>query len=173
MKEQFWSKLIVFVSIAVVVLIGLLSIVSPPSIQTDFDWTVLPKLNATLNGSVFFLLLASWYFIKNGKIRAHKTCNILALLCSAAFLVSYVIYHAMTESTSFGGEGLIKYIYLTILLSHILLSAVILPFILFTFLRAFSGNFPRHKKLARWVMPLWLYVAATGVIVYLMISPYY
>lgn len=173
MKEQFWSKLIVFVSFAVILLIAVLTKVAPPSVDTNFDWYILPKLNASLNACVFCFLLASWYFIKNGKMKAHKTCNILALLCSAAFLVSYVIYHTMTESTSFGGEGAIKYIYLFILLTHIVLSAVILPFILFTFLRAFSGKFAKHKKLARWVMPLWLYVSASGVIVYLMISPYY
>lgn len=172
-KELFWSRLIVFVSIGVVVLIAVLFKVAPPDIQTDFNWKLLPKFHAFLNGSVFFLLLASWRFIKNGKMTAHRNCNLTALVFSAMFLVSYVTYHTMTESTSFGGEGAIKYFYYFILLTHIVLSAVVLPFILFTFLRAFTGNFPRHKKLARWVMPLWLYVSATGVIVYFLISPYY
>jgi len=173
MKEQFWSKVIVFVSIAVVVLIGALSIVAPPDIQTDFNWKILPTFHATLNGTVFCMLLASWYFIKNGKPKLHQYANLTALVCSAIFLVSYVTYHTMTEPTTFGGEGAIKYIYLFILLTHIVLSGIILPFILFTFLRAFTGNFERHKKLARWVMPLWLYVAASGVIVYFLIRPYY
>jgi len=173
MKEERWSKVIVIVSIIIPVLIAVLFRMSPPDVQTDFNWKLLPRFHAFLNGSVFILLLLSWNFIKKGKMLAHKRCNVTALVCSAIFLVSYVTYHTMTESTKFGGEGLIKYVYFFILLTHIVLAAVILPFILFTFLRAFSGKFEKHKKMARWVMPLWLYVSATGVIVYFMISPYY
>jgi putative membrane protein len=92
---------------------------------------------------------------------------------SAAFLVMYVMYHMTSESTPFGGEGVIRYVYFFILITHIILSVVVIPFVLFTFGRALSGNYERHKALARYTFPIWLYVAITGVIVYLMISPYY
>lgn len=172
-NEQLLTKIIVFLSVAVPVLVGIIFNVAPPQIDTSFDWKILPKFHALLNFGVTVLLLASWYFIKNKKVKAHQTCNVVALILSATFLVSYVTYHTFTESTKYGGEGLLKYIYYFILLTHILLSAIILPFILFTFLRAFLGKFEAHRKLARWTMPLWLYVSITGVLVYLMISPYY
>ena len=155
------------------VLVAILFKVSPPDVSTDFDFKVLPKFHAFINGTVSLLLMMSFWFIKNKKRKAHKWCNISALILSALFLVSYVTYHTFTDSTKFGGEGLIKYIYYFILLTHIVLAAIILPIILFTFLRAFTGNFEKHRKIARWTLPLWLYVSITGVIVYLMISPYY
>ncbi len=172
-KEPLLTRLIVFVSIAIPALIAFLFKVAPPEIDHSMDLTVLPLFHALLNFTVSILLLASWYFIKNKKIKAHKTCNVIALVLSAMFLVSYVIYHSLTEPTSYGGEGLMKGIYYFILISHILLSAIILPIVLFTFLRAFTGQTERHRKLARWTMPIWLYVSITGVLVYLMISPYY
>lgn len=172
-KEQFWAKVIVFVSIAVPVLIAILFKISPPDISTSFDFKILPKFHAFLNGSVAILLMLSFYFIKNKQVKAHKACNVTALVFSAMFLVSYVTYHTFTESTKYGGEGTLKYVYYFILLTHIVLSAIILPIILFTFLRAFVGKFEQHRKIARWTLPLWLYVAITGVLVYLMISPYY
>lgn len=172
-KEQFWAKAIVFVSIAVPVLVGILFNIAPPDIDIDFNFKVLPKFHAFLNGTVAILLISSLYFIKNKNVKAHKACNVTALVLSALFLVSYVTYHTFTESTKFGGEGFIKYIYYFVLLTHIVLAAIILPIILFTFLRAFLGKFEQHRKIARWTLPLWLYVSITGVIVYLMISPYY
>ncbi len=172
-KEQLLAKIIVFVSIAIPTLIAILFKISPPEIETTFDWKVLPKFHAILNFSVSILLVMSFYFIKNKNVKAHKVCNVIALVLSALFLVSYVIYHTFTESTSFGGDGIIRYVYFFILLTHIALSAIILPIVLFTFLRAFLGQFDRHRKIARWTFPIWLYVSVTGVIVYLMISPYY
>lgn len=172
-KESLLTKVVVGVSIAVPVLVAILFTIAPPDIKVAFDWKVLPKFHAFLNFSVTCLLLASWYFIKNKNVQAHSICNVTALVFSAIFLVSYVTYHTFTTSTKYGGEGLIKYIYLFILLTHIVLAAIILPFILFTFLRAFLGKYDAHKRLARWTMPLWLYVSITGVIVYFMISPYY
>jgi putative membrane protein len=96
-----------------------------------------------------------------------------AIACSVIFLVMYVAYHMTSESTKFGGEGIIRYVYFFILLTHIALSVIIIPLVLFTYVRALSQQFDRHKKLARITFPLWLYVAVTGVVVYLMISPYY
>lgn len=172
-QEQLWVKIIVLVSVAVPILVAILFSIPQVNISLPFDVKLLPKFHAILNGSVFCLLLFSWYFISQKKIKAHQTCNVLALTLSALFLVSYVTYHTITESTSYGGEGVIRYVYFFILITHIVLAAVILPIILFTFLRAFAGKFDKHRKIARWTMPLWLYVSATGVIVYLMISPYY
>ncbi|MCB0515286.1 MAG: DUF420 domain-containing protein [Chitinophagales bacterium] len=173
-NERLWAKIIVWVSVAIPVVVGLLFYVSPPSqLSLPFSIKVLPKFHALLNGSVFVLLLASWYFIRQKNIKAHQTCNIIALVLSAIFLLSYVTYHSLTEPTRYGGEGVVKFIYLLLLFTHIILAAIILPMILFTFLRAFAGNYAAHRKIARYTMPLWLYVSATGVIVYLMLAPYY
>jgi putative membrane protein len=172
-SEQFWNKAIVWVSVIVPVLVTILAYVAPPKIDTNFDLHLLPKLHAVINGSVALLLLASFYFIKQKNIQAHKICNLSALVLSALFLVSYVTYHSLTEPTRYCGEGAMRGIYFFILVTHIVLAAAILPLILFTFLRAFTGNFERHRRLARWTFPLWLYVSVTGVIVYLMISPCY
>ncbi len=172
-REELWSKIIVGVSVAVVLLVAVLMQLPQINIDLPFDVKLLPKLHAVINGTVSILLLASWYFIKNKNVQAHKVCNVAALALSALFLVSYVTYHSLSESTSFGGEGFIRYVYYFILITHIVLAAIILPVILFTFLRAFAGKFEAHRKLARYTMPLWLYVSVTGVIVYLMISPYY
>ena len=111
--------------------------------------------------------------IKKGNRKLHEQLNTTAIICSALFLVMYVAYHMTSNSTTFGGEGIIRYIYFFILITHILLSIVIIPFVLFTFMRAKLGQFSQHKKIAKITFPLWLYVAITGVIVYLMISPYY
>lgn len=172
-KEQLIAKLIVIISVAVPVLVALLFKMPQLKIQLPFDVYLLPKFHAFLNASVTVLLLSSLYFIKHKNIAAHRFCNLTALILSATFLVSYVTYHALTESTKYGGEGVMRYVYYFILLTHIVLAALILPLILFTFFRAFTGQFARHKQLARWTMPLWLYVSITGVIVYFMISPYY
>ncbi|MBL7784569.1 MAG: DUF420 domain-containing protein [Chitinophagales bacterium] len=172
-NEQLWAKIIVIVSILVPVLVTLLFYVQPPQMANSFDFSVLPPFHAFLNGSVAVLLVLSFYFIKNKNVQAHKICNLTALVLSATFLVSYVTYHTFTESTKFGGEGAIRYIYYFLLLTHIVLAAIILPIILFTFLYAFANKFEQHRKIARWTFPLWLYVSVTGVIVYLMISPYY
>ncbi len=174
MNEKAISIGIVTFSVVVVALVALLFNISPPDLELSFNPKhFFPQFHAALNGSVFILLLTSLYCIKNGKPRAHQYANITALVLSAIFLASYVIYHTIAESTKFGGEGAIKIIYYVILISHIVLAALILPIILFTFWRAFQGKFEKHKKIARWTMPLWLYVSLTGVLVYLMLSPYY
>ena len=171
--EKSVSAGIVIFSAIVVGLVGAMFIISPPDITLPFDPKIMPKFHAIINFCVSLLLMASLYFIKNKNVKLHQYCNVSALVLSGLFLISYVIYHSVSESTKFGGEGMIKYVYYFILLTHILLAAIILPIILFTFMRAFMGQFDRHRKIAKWTMPLWLYVSITGVIVYLMISPYY
>lgn len=133
----------------------------------------LPPIYATINGITAILLVSAVISIKNGKQKLHERLMTSAIACSVIFLVMYVAYHLTADSTKFGGEGIIRLVYFVILISHIALSVIIIPFVLYTYVRALSGNFERHKKLARITFPLWLYVAVTGVIVYLMIAPYY
>ncbi len=168
-----WSKVIIAISIIVPLLVVILFYGGISTGGSERDLSFMPMFHAILNGSAFLLLLGAWYFIKQRNIKAHSTCTTSALFLSAIFLVSYVIYHGLTEPTSYGGEGVMRYIYYFILITHIVLSAVILPIVLFTFLRAWTGRFEQHRKIARWTMPIWLYVTLTGVLVYLMISPYY
>lgn len=169
-KKEPYKKLIVTLSIviplAVAVLFGM------PKVE-GYDFSFLPPIYATINGLTAVLLIAAVIAIRNGKRRLHERLMKTAIFFSASFLVMYVIYHLTSESTPFGGQGTIRYVYFFILVTHILLSIVVIPFVLFTFVRALSGNFERHRKLARITFPLWLYVAVTGVVVYLMISPYY
>jgi putative membrane protein len=133
----------------------------------------LPRLNALLNGSAFLCLAYSLISIKRGNVRRHRNLNTAALALSALFLLSYVTFHMLTDSTKFGGEGGIRILYFAILLSHILLSAIIVPLALFSYARGLAGDIERHRRIARITMPMWLYVTATGVLVFLMISPYY
>ncbi|WP_432412653.1 DUF420 domain-containing protein [Rasiella sp. SM2506] len=161
--------------------IWVLSIVIPVAVAVLFTIRIpgvermgfLPPIYASINALTAFLLVISVLMIKQGKRDIHerlmKTCIVLSVL----FLLMYVTYHMTSDSTSYGGEGAIRYVYFFILISHILLSIIIIPFVLITYVRAISGNFPQHKKIARITFPLWLYVAVTGVIVYIMISPYY
>tara|TARA_B100001769_G_C22039703_1_gene558761 strand:+ start:431 stop:1021 length:591 start_codon:yes stop_codon:yes gene_type:complete len=135
--------------------------------------TFLPPIYATINGITALLLVAAVYFIKNGKRRIHenlmKTCIGLSLL----FLIMYIAYHITSDPTPFGGSGFIAFMYFFILITHILLSIIVIPLVLVTYLKAFKSDFVSHKKIARITFPVWLYVAVTGVVVYLMISPYY
>jgi putative membrane protein len=133
----------------------------------------LPPIYATINGLTAVLLITALWAIKKGNRQLHNQLMNVAIVFSVAFLVMYVAYHMTSDSTRFGGERAIRYLYYAILISHIALSIVVIPFVLHTYLRAFLGEYERHKKLARFTFPIWLYVAVTGVVVYLMISPYY
>jgi len=133
----------------------------------------LPPIYATINGITAILLISAVSAIKNGNRALHEKLMTSAIACSVVFLLMYVAYHMTAEATTFGGEGVIKYIYFFLLITHIVLSVTIIPLVLFTYVRALSSQFDRHKKLARITFPLWLYVAVTGVIVYIMIAPYY
>lgn len=126
----------------------------------------LPALNATLNGVAGCFLVAGWAFIRLGRRSAHRACMIAAFAASALFLVSYVVYHANAGSRPFQGTGLVRTLYLSILLTHIVLAAVILPMAIVTLARAVGGRFDRHARIARWTLPLWLYVSVTGVVIY-------
>jgi uncharacterized membrane protein YozB (DUF420 family) len=148
----------------------------PPSafwlLLLDF-YSILPHLNATLNASSFILLTSGYYFIRRGRVLAHKRCQLSALTASILFLISYVVYHAHHGTTPFKGPVIAKTIYLTILTTHTILAIVIVPFVIITLRRALRGDFLRHRAIARWTLPMWMYVSITGVIVYLMLYHLY
>ena len=135
--------------------------------------TFLPPIYATINGLTAILLVLAVYYIKNGKRKIHESLIKVCIALSLSFLVMYIAYHLTTDPTSFGGSGLISYLYFFILITHILLSVVVIPLVLISYSRAIKSKFILHKKIAKITFPIWLYVATTGVVVYLMISPYY
>lgn len=172
--ELKYRKWIIILSIAIPLVVAILFGIKLKDFGIDVEpLTFLPPIYATVNGFTAVLLIAGVLAIKNGKRKLHENIMKTAIACSVAFLLMYVAYHMTADSTKFGGEGTIKYIYFFILLTHIVLSIVVIPFVLITYVRALAQRFDKHRKLARITFPLWLYVAVTGVIVYLMISPYY
>jgi uncharacterized membrane protein YozB (DUF420 family) len=135
--------------------------------------SILPHLNAALNGASFLLLLAGFYQIRRGRVGAHRALMVSALAVSGLFLVSYVVYHSQYGSVRFTGQGIIRPVYFVILITHVILAAGIVPLVLITVRRALRGDFARHRRIARWTYPLWLYVSVTGVVVYLMLYHLY
>jgi uncharacterized membrane protein YozB (DUF420 family) len=133
----------------------------------------LPHLNAFLNATSAVLLLNGYAFIKRGRISAHRNCQVAAVCTSTLFLVSYLTYHYFHGTTRFAGQGIARPIYFTILISHTILAIVIVPLVLVTLYRAARGDFERHRRIARWTLPIWLYVSITGVVVYLMLYQIY
>lgn len=133
----------------------------------------LPALNATLNASASVFLVAGYLLIRHGRREAHKRCMLAALTISALFLISYVIYHYNAGSRPFPGQGLVRTVYFSILIPHVILAGVVLPLALWTTARGLRGEFDRHRRVARWTLPLWLYVSVTGVAVYLMLYQMY
>ena len=142
-------------------------------VNLGFDVHIFALINAIINSTVAVLLIAALLVVKKGKYELHKKIMLTAMVLSMLFLVSYICHHLFAGDTSFGGDGIAKTFYYIILVTHIPLAGIILPFILFTAYRGLVGDYQRHKKLARITWPLWLYVAITGVLVYVMISPYY
>ena len=172
--EKKYNKWIVVLSVAIPLVVALLFGVNLRKLGYDVQpLSFLPPIYATINGITAVLLVAAVWAINNGKRSLHENLMKVAIACSVAFLAMYVAYHMTSDSTKFGGEGVIRYIYYFILVTHILLSVIIIPFVLITYVRALAGSFERHKKIAKITFPMWLYVAVTGVIVYLMIAPYY
>ncbi len=172
--DKKFNKAIIAVSILIPTVVAILFSVKLKDLGVDVEpMPYLPPIYATINGITAILLVVAVIAIKNGKRKLHERLMTSAIACSVVFLVMYVAYHMTTERTNYGGEGTIKYIYYFILATHILLSIVIIPLVLITYVRALAERFDAHKKIAKITFPLWLYVAVTGVVVYLMISPYY
>jgi len=172
--EQKFNKYIILVSIAIPVVVALLFSVK----LKDFGINVtplsfLPPIYATINGITAVVLVAAVLAIKNGNRKLHERLMTTAIGLSLLFLVMYVAYHMTSDSTKFGGEGIIRFVYFFILITHIILSIAVIPLVLIAYVRALANKFDKHKKIAKITFPIWLYVAVTGVIVYLMIAPYY
>lgn len=143
------------------------------NVDVGFDIHIFAAINAVINSIVTVLLVVALIAVKQRKLVLHKNVMLAAMWLSVLFLISYVAHHLLAGDTSFGGEGAIRYLYFFILITHIVLAAVILPFILFTAYRALIGEYEVHKKIARVTWPIWFYVSLTGPVIYLMISPYY
>jgi len=161
--------------------IWILSIAIPLTVAVLFNYRIegverlsfLPPIYASIKGLTAILLIVAVFQIKKGNRKSHERIMKTCILLSILFLIMYMAYHMTAEETKFGGDGMIRYVYFFILITHILLSIGVIPFVLITYVRALVGNFEKHKKIAKYTFPIWLYVAVTGVVVYLMISPYY
>lgn len=188
MSDKAIFRIITGVSIFVFVVVVILNRkVIPVTIEVPSFVYFLPKLNAIINGTCSVLLLVSLYYISKRNIKVHKRLNILTFALSSVFLVSYILFHYFAPETKFGDTnhdgvlstietieaGNLRYIYYVILISHIILAAGVLPLILLSFHKGLTMQVEKHRKLVRYSFPIWLYVTTTGVIVYLMISPYY
>ena len=172
--EKKYNKWIVVLSIVIPLVVAGLFGVNLRKLGFDVEpLSFLPPIYATINGLTAVILVIAFWAIKNKKVVLHESLMQTAIGCSVVFLIMYVAYHMTSDSTPYGGEGVLRYLYFFILITHILLSIIIIPFVLITYVRAITNNFERHKKIARITFPMWLYVAVTGVIVFLMISPYY
>ena len=164
-----YNKWIVVLSIAIPLVVAVLF-----GVKIDMTLPVfLPPVYASINAFTSVLLIVAVWAVKSNNVKLHEKLMKTAIVFSALFLILYVAYHMTSSSTKFGGQGAVKTIYFIVLISHIVLSIVVIPFVLITFVRALTNNIELHKKIARFTFPLWLYVTVSGVVVYLMISPYY
>ena len=172
--EKKYNKWIITLSVLIPVAVAVLFKIKLKDLGFNVaPLPILPPIYATINGVTAVLLMSAVLAIKKGKRQLHEKLMKTAIACSLVFLLFYIAYHMTTDSTKFGGEGVLKYVYYFILLSHILLSIAVIPLVLITYVRALANKFDKHKKIAKITFPIWLYVAVTGVVVYLMISPYY
>ena len=169
-KEKRFNRYITIISIAIPAVVVALFGIRLPNVE---PLGFLPPIYATINGLTAILLIAAVIAIKNGKQKLHQKLMISCIVLSLLFLVMYVAYHMTSDSTPYGGEGFLRYVYFFILITHILFSIVIIPLVLKTYAWAYLKKFDQHRKIAKITFPVWLYVAITGVVVYLMISPYY
>lgn len=167
--EKKYNRWVVVLSVLVPIVVALLF-----RVKVDIALPVfLPPIYAAINAITAVILVIAVWAIKNGKRKLHEYLMKTAILFSICFLIMYMAHHITSDSTKYGGEGWMRYVYYFVLITHIILSVVVIPFVLITFVRAITGNFEKHKKIARFTFPLWLYVAVSGVVVYLMISPWY
>ena len=169
-EELKYKKIIWVLSIVIPVAVALLFLVRIPNVE---PLNFLPPIYASINGVTALLLIIAYWAVKNKKLILHERIMKISIFLSVVFLVMYVAYHMTSEPTPFGGSGNIKYLYYFILISHILFSIFIIPMVLITYVRAITKMFDKHKKIGKITFPIWLYIAVTGVIVYLMIYPYY
>jgi len=169
-EEKKFNRIITVISIVIPVVVALLFTVKIPNVA---PLSFLPPIYATINGLTAVFLVAAVLAIKKGKKKLHQNIMTLNVALSLLFLIMYIAYHMTSDSTPYGGEGYIKYVYYFILITHIILSIAIVPLVLRTYAKAYLKDYDGHRALAKYTFPIWLYVAVTGVVVYLMISPYY
>ena len=168
-EEKKYNKLIVALSVVIPLAVAILF-----GVKIELELPVfLPPIYASINAITALLLVLAVLAVKKGNIKRHELLMKIAIGCSLVFLVLYVLYHMTSDSTKFLGQGFVKYVYYAILISHIVLSIAVIPFVLITYVRGINNQIELHKKIAKYTFPLWFYVAVTGVVVYLMISPYY
>ena len=170
LKEKKFNRMITVVSVVIPIVVALLFGIKIPNVS---PLTLLPPIYATINGLTAVLLVVAVWAIKNGKQSLHQKLMTTNIGLSLIFLVMYILYHMTSDSTPYGGEGVLSYVYYFILITHIILSIALIPLVLRTYAKAYLGRFEDHRILAKYTFPIWLYVAVTGVVVYLMISPYY
>jgi putative membrane protein len=174
-QDSFFVPLIISLSIIIPIVVALLMLL--PDLfhieSKSIDFSSLPFFHAILNGSTAVLLLTGFVLIKNKRTKAHKVAMLSALVLSSVFLLSYVTSKLTNAPVLFEGEGMIRYIYFFILVSHIILSIPVLPLALFSIYRGMTGEIEKHKEIVKWTFPIWMYVAITGVLVYILMSPYY
>ena len=173
-QDKAYFRVVLALSILVFIAVVALNrkLIPRPDITPEFVYN-LPGLNAIINATCSILLLVSLYFIKQKNISAHKITNMITFALSSVFLVSYVLFHYFVDSTEFPKENPLRNVYLAVLVPHIILAALVLPLILLAFYHGLKMNVAKHKKLVRFAYPIWLFVTVSGVVVYLMISPYY
>ncbi len=173
-NQELRKKLDVVAYILSAAILLLVALMRPANrYAVDFDTSWMPGFNAVVNSIAGVFLILAVYFIKRKNIKAHRNMIFGAMICSFFFLLTYVVYHFTTPETKYCFEGTIRYVYFFVLITHIILAGISLPFILLTFSRGFSFSIEKHKKMARWVFPVWLYVVITGPVVYLMLKPCY
>lgn len=168
-SEKTYNKLVIVLSILIPLIVAVLF-----RVKIDVELPIfLPPIYATINALTAIILVVAVWAVKNKKVKLHEKLMTVAIMLSALFLLMYVAYHMTSESTKFGGEGAIRTFYFIVLISHIVLSVAVIPFVLITFVKGITNNIEKHKRIARITFPLWLYVAISGVIVFVLISPYY
>lgn len=172
-RDRRMMFLIALLSVLIPVVVAALFFLDKSTAQTSIDVSFQPPLHAILNSLTAIALVIGYINVKRGNVRVHRAAMLTAFGLSAIFLVSYVTYHFLGERTIYGGEGALKYIYYFVLLTHIVLAVVIVPLVLLSVYFGITDQLARHRRISRWTFPIWLYVAVTGVLVYLLISPYY
>lgn len=165
-------SVIAALSVAIPIVVAVLFFL-PKSGDSNVDVSYLPAFHAILNSLTAVALVIGYYNIKRNNVKIHRAAMLTAFALSAVFLVSYVTYHFLGQRTVYGGEGTLKYIYYFILLTHIVLAVVIVPLVLLSVYFGITNQLAKHRRISKWTFPIWLYVAVTGVLVYLLISPYY
>ncbi|GIN58156.1 DUF420 domain-containing protein [Lederbergia ruris] len=172
-KKRNYKPAIIIISTVLIGIIGILSGLPGVEDFDAFDVTLLPLFNAIFNSFTFLFLLCAFIAIRKRNITVHRRFIYAAFVTTTLFLITYVAFHYLSPSTSYGGTGFMAGLYYFLLITHIVLAAAIVPLALTTVARAWNMENARHRKIARWTMPIWLYVSLTGVLVYIMISPYY